>query len=165
MQPTDAAPCSAGTLRFAATQHLKNIAAQEVFDENGRVIGHALARALDVSPLQIAKAARSVRTRPSKQPDVAAPPRAGPPHRRIDRKTRSPLGISPFDADMAQKPARATERPISPRRLDPPRLRDPSRHSSTRSNPASRSDPAIKRRTTSLYPCLAHSVRPTASPP
>jgi uncharacterized protein (DUF2384 family) len=58
MQPTDAGPCSGDTLRFAATQHLKNVAAQEVFDENGRVIGHALARALDVSPLQIAKAAR-----------------------------------------------------------------------------------------------------------
>jgi hypothetical protein len=26
-------------LRFVATQHLKNVAAQEVFDENGRVIG------------------------------------------------------------------------------------------------------------------------------
>ena len=58
MQPTDAGSCSGETLRFAATQHLKNVAAQEVFDENGRVVGHALARALDVSPLQIAMAAR-----------------------------------------------------------------------------------------------------------
>jgi uncharacterized protein (DUF2384 family) len=58
MQPGDPGSCSGATLRFAATQHLKNVAAQEVFDENGRVVGHALARALDVSPLQIAKAAR-----------------------------------------------------------------------------------------------------------
>jgi uncharacterized protein (DUF2384 family) len=40
------------------SRHLERVAAQEVFDERGRVVGHALARALDVSPLQIAKAAR-----------------------------------------------------------------------------------------------------------
>ena len=58
MQRHDPGSCSGDVLRSAATQHLKNVAAQEVFDENGRVVGHALARALDVSPLQIAKAAR-----------------------------------------------------------------------------------------------------------
>jgi len=58
MQPGDPGSCSGDALRFAATQHLKNVAAQEVFDENGRVVGHALARALDVPPSQIAKAAR-----------------------------------------------------------------------------------------------------------
>ena len=42
----------------AAAQKLKQVAAQEVFDERGRVVGHALARALDVPPSQIAKAAR-----------------------------------------------------------------------------------------------------------
>ena len=41
-----------------AATALKQIAVHDVFDERGRVVGQALARALDVSPLQIAKAAR-----------------------------------------------------------------------------------------------------------
>jgi hypothetical protein len=41
-----------------AAQSLEQIAAQEVFDERGRVNGSALARALDVPPSQIARAAR-----------------------------------------------------------------------------------------------------------
>ncbi len=37
---------------------LERIAAQEVFDDRGRVVGPWLARALDVSPVHIARAAR-----------------------------------------------------------------------------------------------------------
>ena len=45
-------------MEFAGTEHLSTVAAQEVFDERGRVVGRALARALDVPQSQIAKAAR-----------------------------------------------------------------------------------------------------------
>ena len=64
MQPDHRFPCSHATStaemnRLAAeVRQLARIAAQEVFDDRGRVVGPALARALDVSPLHIAKAAR-----------------------------------------------------------------------------------------------------------
>ena len=58
MQLGGAGACFGGTLGFVAAQHLKTVAAEEVFDEKGRVVAHALARALDVPAMQIAKAAR-----------------------------------------------------------------------------------------------------------
>ncbi|MDQ6941094.1 MAG: MbcA/ParS/Xre antitoxin family protein [Candidatus Eremiobacteraeota bacterium] len=55
----------------SAAQRLEKIAAQEVFDDRGRVIGHALAHALDVSLRQIAKTAhvteRALRSNPTSE--------------------------------------------------------------------------------------------------
>jgi uncharacterized protein (DUF2384 family) len=55
----------------APAPQLKRIAAQEVFDHRGRVVGHALARALDVSLLQVAKTAhlteRALRSNPTSE--------------------------------------------------------------------------------------------------
>jgi len=55
----------------AAAQQLKKIAAEEVFDHRGRVLGPALARALDVSLLQVAKTAqlteRALRSNPTSE--------------------------------------------------------------------------------------------------
>ena len=54
-----------------STQPLKKIAAQEVFDHRGRVIGYALAQALDVSLRQVAKTAhlteRALRGNPTSE--------------------------------------------------------------------------------------------------
>jgi uncharacterized protein (DUF2384 family) len=55
----------------APAPSLKRIAAQEVFDHRGRVVGHALARALDVSLLQVARTAhlteRALRSNPTSE--------------------------------------------------------------------------------------------------